>query len=170
MHRPSFAIPSGMTLAPEPAGDAGPRWVMARAEEELVARYDGLDDSELGLTPVMFDPPTGAFLVARDDARPDPVGGVGLRTIGGDAGARAGEVKRLWVDPSSRGRGVGRALMAALEEAAHDLGLVELELATGDRQPEAVALYAASGWERRFEDAEGNAPAPGYIRFTKRLM
>ena len=77
-----------MTLAPEPAGDAGPRWVMARAEEELVARYDGLDDSELGLTPVMFDPPTGAFLVARDDARPDPVGGVGLRTIGGDAGAR----------------------------------------------------------------------------------
>jgi GNAT superfamily N-acetyltransferase len=169
MHRPSFAIPSGMELGPEPAGGPGPRWVVARAEEELVARYEDLDDSELGLRPSMFDPPAGAFLVARDTARPDPVGGVGLRTIGDDAGTRAGEVKRLWVDPSCRGRGVGRALMAALEEAAHDLGLVELELATGNRQPEAIALYAATGWERRFEDAKGNALASGYIRFTKRL-
>ncbi len=59
--------------------------------------------------------------------------------------------------------------MAALEETARDLGLLELELATGDRQPEAVALYVATGWERRFEDADGTALAVGYLRFTKRL-
>ncbi len=79
MQRPTFAIPSRPELAPEPAGDAGPRWVVACAEEELVARYGFLDPSELDLTPAMFDPPSGAFLVARSATRPDPVGGVGLR-------------------------------------------------------------------------------------------
>jgi hypothetical protein len=59
--------------------------------------------------------------------------------------------------------------MAALEDAARDLGMVELELATGDRQPEAVALYTATGWRRRFEDADGNRLPPGYLRFTKPL-
>ncbi len=160
----------GTGLAPEPAGDAGPRWVVARAEEELVTRYGELTDNELGLSPAMFDPPAGAFLIARAEGRPDPIGGVGLRSLGERAtgGAGAGEVKRLWVDPGWRGRGIGRALMAALERAARDLGLADLELFTGDRQPEAVALYAATGWERRFEDADGNALFPGYIRFTKR--
>ncbi len=180
MPHPTFAIPSGTELASEPAGDAGPRFLVARAEEELVARYGRLDDTELGLTPAMFDPPAGAFLVARvaraagvapDHTRLEPVGGVGLRTIGDSTRTRpgTGEVKRLWVDPECRGRGLGRALMTALEETARDLGLVELELATGDRQPEAVALYVATGWQRRFEDADGNALAPGYLRFTKQL-
>ena len=171
MRRPPFAIPPGIELSPEPAGDAGPRWVVARAEAELVARYEDLDDTERGLTPAMFDPPAGAFVVARVSVQRDPVGGVGLRTVAGrtGAGGGVGEVKRLWVDPASRGHGVGRALMAALEDAARDLGMVELELATGDRQPEAVALYTATGWRRRFEDADGNRLPPGYLRFTKPL-
>jgi hypothetical protein len=58
--------------------------------------------------------------------------------------------------------------MAGLEEAAaRDLGLPVLRLATGDRQPEAVALYQATGWERVFVTPEG-APLPaGWIRFRK---
>ncbi len=60
--------------------------------------------------------------------------------------------------------------MAALEDAARGLDLSELCLVTGDRQPEAVALYAATGWERCFEDADGNTLPLGYIRFTKRLV
>jgi GNAT superfamily N-acetyltransferase len=169
MHRPSFAIPSGTELAPEPADGAGPRWVMARAEDELVTRYGVLTKNELGLTTAMLDPPAGAFLVARAEAQPDPVGGVGIRSLDERTRAGVGEVKRLWVDPDWRGHGIGRALMAALEQTARDLGLSDLELATGHRQPEAVSLYTATGWARRFEDADGNALLPGYIRFTKRV-
>src|SRR5271163_3774113 len=81
MHRPA----SDIVLAREPYGDEGPRWVVAQAEAELEARYGDLDDGERGLTAAMFDPPAGAFLVARrGDAAGPPVGGVGLRAVAPD--------------------------------------------------------------------------------------
>jgi len=176
---------STISIGREPAHGRGARWVVARAEEELEARYGVLDDSEYGLTAAMFDPPLGVFLIAHVPARSDaaapsdPIGGVGLRVLDRNVERAAaglvhetdgtGEVKRLWVDPTWRGNGIARALMDALEDAARGLGLHDLCLATGDRQPEAVALYRATGWERRDEDADGNALPPGYLRFTKRL-
>jgi GNAT superfamily N-acetyltransferase len=146
--------------------------VVARAEEELVARYGMLDDGELGLTAAMFDPPAGSFVVARVDGDGDsdgdahPVGGAGVRTVA----PGTGEVRRLWVDPEWRRRGVARALMEGLEDAARDLGLVTLRLATGDRQPEAMALYDTSGWERtRVDVYEGAAETVCVFRFVKSL-
>jgi GNAT superfamily N-acetyltransferase len=137
--------------------------VVGRAEAELVARYGFLDDGELGLSVAMFDPPTGVFLVARTGNRAEPVGGVGLRTVG----PGTGEVRRLWVDPEWRGRGIGRDLMTQVEGAARDLDHSVLRIETGDRQPEAVALYEGLGWERVFVTPEG-APLPaGWIRFRK---
>jgi GNAT superfamily N-acetyltransferase len=149
----------------EPAGDEGPRWVVAQAEAELVVRYGSLTANELGLAGSTFDPPSGAFLVARAAGRVEPIGGVGVR------GVRVGtaEVRRLWVDPAWRGQGVARALMAALEDAARGLGFIELELGTGDRQPEAVALYASTGWRQPIVDAEGRPLPTRIIRFTKSL-
>ena len=160
MPRPTSAI----TIGREDYGGDGPRFVVARAEAELVDRYGFLDAGETGLTAAMFDPPQGAFWVARraGDAGP-PVGGVGLRAI--DAPG-TGEVRRLWVDPAWRGQGLGRALMAALEQEAADLGHTTLRLATGDRQPEAVALYESTGWERLTADADAELCA---IRFVKSL-
>ena len=120
---------------------------MAQAEAEIVARYGGLDDGELGLTAAMFDPPTGAFVVARrGGAAGPPVGGVGVRALRPGRRRRSGASGST---PTWRGQGVARALMAAIEDAARDLGLTALRLGTGDRQPEAVALYASGGWERR---------------------
>ncbi len=143
----------------------GPQWVVNRAEAELVARYGGLDDSELGLTHDMFKPPAGAFLVVRADAAGPPIGGVGLRRV---APGR-GEVKRLWVDPGWRGLGLGRALMEALERSADEIGLRSLQLDTGDRQPEAVALYLSSGWSRIFVDGDGTPLPARHIRFAKEV-
>jgi GNAT superfamily N-acetyltransferase len=157
MPRPASAL---ITVAREPYLGDGPRWVVARAEAELVVRYGGLDDGELGLTAAMFDPPAGAFVVGRVGSAGPPVGGVGVRTVG----PGLGEVRRLWVDPDWRGQGVARRLMAALEDAARGLGLSALRLATGERQPEAVALYKSSGWAR----AEVGGAACG-LRFTKEL-
>ena len=115
-----------------------------------MVRYGTLDTGELGCAAAMFDPPQGAFLVAHAGDAGPPVGGVGLRTVA----RRTGQVRRLWVDPARQGRGIGRALMAALEVAARDLGLSDLQLSTGNRQPEAVALYEATGWERLHVDRE----------------
>ena len=159
MPRPTSAPPPGVTIGREDYGSDGPRFVVARAEAELVERYGFLDAGEHGLTAAMFDPPTGAFLGGRraGDAGP-PVGGVGLRAMGPDTG----EVGASGSIRPGAGSGVGRALMAALEQAAADLGHMTLQLATGDRQPEAVALYEATGWGRVDVEVCG-------IRFVKPL-
>ncbi len=153
-------------MATEPCGGPGPQWVLAQAEAELVARYGFLDDGERSLTAAMFEPPTGAFLVARrTDAARRPLGGVGVRALR----PGVGQVRRLWVDPASRGQGVARALMGAVEDAACDLGLTDLRLGTGDRQPEAVALYESTGWERVLVARDGRPVPPHHIWFTKLL-
>jgi GNAT superfamily N-acetyltransferase len=168
MHRPSSAIPAGLLLVREPSGSEGPRSVVAQAEAELVARYGFLDDNEKRLTVAMFDPPAGIFLVARrGDAAGPVLGGVGLRVIDPDLHPTTGEVRRLWVDPDQRGQGIARRLMGALEDAGRDLGLNRLRLVTGERQPEAVALYTATGWTLAPTDTDTDVCG---FRFTKELV
>jgi len=164
--RPPSARAPVVAVRPEAYGDDGPSWVVTRAEAELVERYGRLDASESGLTGAMFEPPTGVFLVARSADGPRPVGGVGVRSVGT---VGTGEVKRLWVDPTWRGRGLGRRLMSELEDAARGLGFTSLHLGTGDRQPEAVALYESAGWERLHVDGDGYPLPVCHIRFGKRL-
>jgi GNAT superfamily N-acetyltransferase len=165
MTRSPAALPAGVTMSPEVYDGDGPRWVVKRAEAELFERYGRLDGSELGLTAAMFEPPGGIFLVARLVDAPQPVGGVGVRRVG----PVLGEVKRLWVDPAWRRRGLSRRLMGALEDAARTLGLTALQLGTGDRQPEAVGLYESTGWVRLHQDADGRPLPVRQVRFAKRL-
>jgi putative acetyltransferase len=87
--------------------------------------------------------PNVLFAVARDDA---------LRAIGCGAVVlytEFGELKRMYVSPSGRGQGIGRKLLALLESQAIGRGCKLLVLETGPYQPEALALYAAAGYERR---------------------
>jgi len=166
MDRPPPSLPANLTLTTEPYADEGPQWIVAQAEAEIVMRYGDLEGDEQGLTATMFDPPIGAFLVARrGDAAGPPLGGVGVRAIH----PGAGQIRRLWVDPAARGQGVARALMAGIEDAARALGLTDLRLGTGDAQPEAVALYASSGWERVFVGRDGRPVPPRHIWFVKQL-
>ncbi len=166
MHRPPSALRAGLVLSREPYGDDGPQWVVAQAEAEIVVRYGGLDDGELGLTAAMFDRPNGAFVVARrGDAAGPPLGGVGVRALR----PRVGQVRRLWVHPEARGHGIARALMGGIEDAARALGLTDLRLGTGDRQPEAVALYESDGWQRVRLGKDGRPVPSRHIWFTKLL-
>ena len=154
-------------IVPEPFDSGGAQFVVDAAEEELVARYGGLAPEELGLTAAMFDPPAGTFLVARSGASA-VVGGVGVRPF--QWASRAGEINRLWVDPEWRRRGLGRKLMDEIESVAFRLGYSSLHLATGDNQPEAVALYeAASEWIRRREDHKGARLPDWHLQFSKTL-
>ena len=84
----------------------------------------------------------GAFLIASRSAT--PVGCGALRRID----PRTGEIKRMYVAPEQRGRGVGRAILAAIEAEARALGLRRLVLETGTRQAEALALYHRAGFSR----------------------
>ena len=90
-------------------------------------------------------PPVGIFLVAWLDGEPAGCGAV-RRVIGGPA--EAGEIKRMYTVPAARRRGVSRALLARLEAEAAALGYASLQLETGLRQPEAIALYEAAGYHR----------------------
>src|SRR5207247_449885 len=114
--------------------------LLARLMRELARRYG--DDSEGDFRPAHVRPPRGVFLVARLAGR--PVGCGGLRPMADGAA----EVKRMYVEPDVRGRGVGRRLLAGLEEHARGLGYAVVRLETGILQPEAVRLYEAAGYRR----------------------
>ena len=58
------------------------------------------------------------------------------------------ELKRMYVDPSVRGRGVGRALVEALEREARLLGTTRVVLETGTRLAPAIRLYEGMGYAR----------------------
>jgi GNAT superfamily N-acetyltransferase len=58
------------------------------------------------------------------------------------------EIKRMYVVEAARGLGIGRRMLAALEDEARQLGATRLVLETGERQPEALGLYESAGFER----------------------
>jgi ribosomal protein S18 acetylase RimI-like enzyme len=93
----------------------------------------------------------GEFLVAEQDGH--LVGMGGLRP----SGHGRAEVLRVRVHPATRRRGVGRALMTALEERAGRLGMRELHLDTATNQPEAMAFYRSLGYRE-----EGREHRPGW--------
>jgi len=64
-------------------------------------------------------------------------------------GDESGELKRMFVHPAARGRGIGRRLLTALEAHAAAAGLSVLRLETGISQPEALRLYEGAGYTRR---------------------
>jgi GNAT superfamily N-acetyltransferase len=84
----------------------------------------------------------GTFVIATKGGTPIACGA--LRCV--DDGV--GEIKRMYVVPEERGRGVSRVVLAALEEEARALGLSRLLLETGVRQAAAITLYTRSGFER----------------------
>ncbi len=87
------------------------------------------------------DPSTIVEVVLVTDDEGRAVGHAALRALGDEL-----EVKRVYVAPEARGRGASRALMAELERLARQRGAARLVLQTGDRQPEAIALYERLGY------------------------
>jgi putative acetyltransferase len=59
-----------------------------------------------------------------------------------------GEIKRMYVKPANRGQSLARKILNMLELAAKKSNCRLLKLETGPYQPEALALYAAFGYER----------------------
>jgi len=91
-------------------------------------------------TAEQMSPPGGTFLVIYEDGRPVAGGGVKRLSDG------VGEIKRMYVVPEARSRGLARVLLGALEDAARSLGYASVRLDTGPRQPHARALYESTGY------------------------
>lgn len=146
-----------------PASSELARSLVASYFAELDRSLPGGFDPERSVPapPEELDPPDGRFLVASLDGR--PVGCGGVRRIGDGVA----EVKRMWVDPAVRGRGVGRSLLEALERSARDeLGCTVVRLDTTHHLRTAVGLYRAAGY-REVEPYNDNAYAT--LWFEKRL-
>jgi len=107
---------------------------------ELSAMYPEPGANHFKLDPEQTARGRGAFLVVyRGDVA---VGCGAVRLIDADTG----ELKRMYVAPAERGRGLGRLLVAELEAEARALGVRRLVLETGTRQEAALALYRAAGF------------------------
>jgi GNAT superfamily N-acetyltransferase len=117
------------------------RTLIVAALADLGERYGGSGD-DTPIDPAQFDPPHGVFLVAWLDG--SPVGCGGWRSFADTTDLA--ELKRMYVTPAARGRGVATALLRAIEESARQQGRKRVILETGERQPEAIALYEKAGY------------------------
>ncbi|SDX67641.1 Predicted N-acetyltransferase YhbS [Modestobacter sp. DSM 44400] len=130
--------------------------LVEQVQHEYVVRYGGRDAAQVD--PDEFAAPHGLFLVAEADG--EPAGCGGWRVHGTDAsGGTVVELKRMYVAPGFRRHGIARTLLAALEATAARAGHREVVLNSGGRQPEALALYARTGY----------TPVPGYGVYAQSL-
>ena len=83
-----------------------------------------------------------AFFVARVDGAPAGCGGIKL------FGTEFGELKRMYVRPAYRGRGIGTLIVGCLADHARSHGITTLRLETGIYQREAIALYEGLGFRQ----------------------
>jgi putative acetyltransferase len=132
-----------MRSGPEPFDSPDVQALCTAQQAEMLELYEGEADIGPARDAAMFVPPDGIFLVVRDDGgRAVACGGIARFD------AARGEVKRMYVVPDARGRGLGRRVLDELERSARDLGYTSVVLETGDRQQEAVGLYTTTGYER----------------------
>lgn len=116
--------------------------LIAALNTELTRRYPEEGATHFRLDPGEVAEGRGAFLIASRCGL--PIGCGAVRRID----ESQAEIKRMFVRPEERKRGVGRVLLAALEAEARRLGLSRLVLETGVRQIEAIALYERAGFSR----------------------
>ncbi|HEX6249338.1 MAG TPA: GNAT family N-acetyltransferase [Nocardioidaceae bacterium] len=132
MRRLGFTHPDVMTLVEE-------------VQAEYTLRYGGPDETPLD--PTMFDAPQGAFFVGYLDGRPAAMGGWRFRPdVRAFEESAVTEIKRMYVVPRARRRGLARRVLGHLESTARAAGSEAMVLETGIEQPEAIALYLASGY------------------------
>jgi GNAT superfamily N-acetyltransferase len=132
------------TLRPLPYDDPLAQYLIEQVQQEYVRRYGGRDAAVV--EPAEFLPPHGLFLVAEVDGVPAGCGAWRALPTG------QAEIKRMYVEPAFRRRGIAQLVVAALEDGAAAAGHAEVVLNSGREQPEALALYADLGY----------GPVPGY--------
>jgi GNAT superfamily N-acetyltransferase len=149
MSRPSLDATT-VVVRPEPYDSPMVRALVDAMIADIEERYASTGEAddpeaEWALDSDDVTPPRGVFLVAYLDA--EAVGCGAIRPLP-SAGPHVAEVKRMYTTPRARRRGASRAILRRLETEALRLGYRRLQLETGLRQPEAIALYESAGYQR----------------------
>jgi len=131
-----------MTVAIERAHAATDevRGLLAELDAFLAASYAA--EQRHGVAVDALFAPNVRFYLAREDGVAIGCGGVAF--FDGFA-----EVKRMYVRPTARGRGIARMLLAHIEDEVRSAGGALLRLETGIHQPAAIRLYERAGFVRR---------------------
>jgi GNAT superfamily N-acetyltransferase len=159
-------VVSQLRFVPVGQDDALAQPLLDELAVEYATRYrgtiSGVGEWLRGYPAAEFEPPAGGLLVGLlDDV---PVTGGAFRRFDDDTA----ELKRIWTDGRHRRRGYARTLLEALEQDIVARGYRRAYLTTGDQQPEAEALYLATGYHRLAEPL----PAQGEVypmAFAKQL-
>ena len=134
------------TFVPVGQNDPLAQPLLAELAVEYAARYDGTVHGVAAwlrqYPAAEFASPSGGMVVGLIGGV--PVTGGAFRRFDADTA----ELKRIWTDSRHRRRGHARALLAVLEADIAARGYSRVYLTTGDRQPEAEALYLATGYRR----------------------
>lgn len=115
--------------------------ILRHADAYVDALYPG--EASRMLDAIALSEPEVRFFAAREEGQ---VIGCGALILGD---RRQGELKRIFVEPKHRGRGIGSAIIQHIEEAARQEGVRVIRLETGTRQPEALRLYERAGYTKR---------------------
>jgi putative acetyltransferase len=131
---------AGITIAAEPFDSAEARRLIAALDAHLSSRYTPEQRFGPNLKPAQLAPGLGTFVIARVEGRAVGCGAIRLldpTTV---------EVKRMYVEPEQRGRGVAKEILQHLEAAGRELGAERAVLETGIHQDEAIGLYRRAGY------------------------
>ena len=140
-------MPAELRVEHVPFDHDDARLLNDEVQAEYVVRYGTPDLTHMDAG--QFAPPAGAFYVGYRDDVPVTMGGWRFRTDVSRLGSRRPvEVKRMYVAPAARRGGLARLMLAHLEATARTAGADVVLLETGTAQPEAMALYESSGYER----------------------
>lgn len=151
-----------VTIGAEPFDSADARRLIAALDAHLAGRYPVEQRFGPNLKPAQVAPGLGTFVIARVEGRAIGCGAVRLldpTTV---------EVKRMYVEPEQRGRGVAKEILQHLEDAGRGLGAERAVLETGIHQDEAIGLYRRAGYVE--VDCWGEySTSPTSVCYEKRL-
>lgn len=133
---------SAIEISPTDPDEPAAREAITQYYAVLAERFElGFDPATTRPAPAdALRPPAGRFLIAT--LKGTVVGCVGVK-LHPDG---VGEIKRLWVAPETRGMGLGRRLLTAIEDAARDAGSTVVRLDTNRTLTEAIRLYRSAGY------------------------
>lgn len=131
-----------------------------QAELGIDLCFQGFEE-ELATLPGKYGPPRGRLLVIQEDDRSLACGG--LR----DLGDNVCELKRIYVEPNARGRGLGKLMSERLMEEGRLLGYDTVRLDTLKRLETAIQLYEKLGFRRI--PAYNHNPEPDVAYFERAL-
>lgn len=129
IRRSTLAAPDGVRL-------------ITALNAELTAMFPEPGANHFSLSEAQVKLDEGTFVVAYVDDR--AVGCGAVRRLD----EATAELKRMYVDPSARGQGIGRAVVEALEDEARQLRVSRIVLETGTRLTPAIKLYESMGYRR----------------------